>query len=59
MQDTNAFSSETRRRMDQWTFERRLSDKFTDEEIDRMLRNAAIKVGKFVMPTAEAEREES
>ena len=30
--------------------ERRISDKFTDEDIERALREASIRVGRFVMP---------
>ncbi|MBQ7220304.1 MAG: type II toxin-antitoxin system HicB family antitoxin [Synergistaceae bacterium] len=38
-------------RLGEWSpFERRFSDKFTDEEIERMLRNASIKAGPFIMP---------
>ena len=30
--------------------ERRFSDKFSDDDIERALRQASIKVGKFVVP---------
>ena len=50
MQDTNSFSLETHRRSEWRPFERRFSDNFTDEDIERMLRNASIKAGPFVMP---------
>ena len=33
-----------------WRREKRFSDKFSDEDIERALREASIKVGKFVMP---------
>lgn len=47
MQDTHGFSLYTAKHAEQWRPERRFSDKFTDEDIDRMLRNAAEKVGAF------------
>lgn len=59
MQDTHGFSLSTAKHAEQWRPERRFSDKFTDEDIDRMLRNASIKVGKFVMPEEGAERKDS
>lgn len=33
-----------------WRREKRFSDKFSDDDIERALREASIKVGKFVMP---------
>ena len=59
MQETHGFSLYTVKHAEQWRPERRFSDKFTDEDIDRMLRNASIKVGKFVMPEEGAERKDS
>ena len=50
MQDTNGFSLTTAKHAEQWRPERRFSDKFTDEDIDRAWRKAYEKVGEFVMP---------
>ena len=33
--------------------ERNISDKFSDEDIERNLREASIRVGKFIMPEKE------
>ena len=33
-----------------WKPEKRFSDKFSDEDIERALREASLKVGKFVVP---------
>ena len=50
MQERKGFSIETLKRAEQWRPERRFSDKFSDEDIDRAWRKAYEKVGDFVMP---------
>ncbi|MBQ3449559.1 MAG: hypothetical protein IJG34_06670 [Synergistaceae bacterium] len=52
MKRDKGFSMETVRRDDfhGGRNEYRISDRFSDEDIERALREASIKVGKFVMP---------
>ena len=51
MSTHKGFSMETLRRADTVSRqEYRISDRFSDEDIERALREASIKVGKFVMP---------
>ncbi len=51
MSTHKGFSMETFRRANIGSSqEYRISDKFSDEDIERALREASMKVGKFVMP---------
>ena len=51
MSTHKGFSLDTVRRTDMGIRqEYRISDRFSDEDIERALREASIKVGKFVMP---------
>lgn len=50
MEGHRGFSMDREERARIWRPEKRFSDKFTDEDIERALRQASIKVGKFVMP---------
>lgn len=55
MTEHKGFSLETVRRANMMMIlgikpEYRISDKFSDEDIDRMIREASIKAGKFAIP---------
>ena len=58
MQERKGFSLETHKRSEWRPFERRFSDNFTDEDIERAWRRACEKVGPFVMPVMPEERKQ-
>ena len=50
MEGRRGFSMDREERARIWRPEKRFSDKFTDEDIERAWRRAYEKVGEFVMP---------
>ena len=56
MQERTSYA--THKRSEWRPFERRFSDNFTDEDIERAWRRACEKVGPFVMPVMPEERKQ-